>query len=157
MEYQILTYPDAKLRQKSKEVALEQIPSLLPFIQEMILIMSQNDGVGLAAPQIGVAKRIIVISANVGPRAMINPKIRKKSLLKEIDEEGCLSVPGVQGLVKRHKSIVVEAFAENGEKINFTAKGLLARIIQHEIDHLDGILFIDKAKKLNNENRIKKN
>lgn len=147
MEHKILIYPDERLRQKSEAVVLNEIPTLSSLTKEMISIMKRASGVGLAAPQIGVGKRIIVVM-DEEPWALFNPKIIKKSRWKEIDEEGCLSVPNVYGYVKRYKSIMVCANIETGEKMSFFFSGLLARVVQHEIDHLDGILFIDKAKKI---------
>jgi len=107
--------------------------------------MSEKDGIGLAANQIGILKRIVVIADKEGPLILINPEIIEKSWLKNIMEEGCLSVPGVFGTVKRHKKITVAAINSRGETLKLKAEGMLARVIQHEIDHLDGILFIDKV------------
>jgi len=118
------------------------------FLIDMSKTMITKDGVGLAAPQIGVLNRIIVVAYRDKVLALINPVLSKKSWLTEVEEEGCLSVPGVYGLVKRHRKITVSAYNEKAEKINFDARGLLARIIQHEVDHLDGVLFIDKVKKI---------
>jgi peptide deformylase len=108
--------------------------------------MLEKDGVGLAAPQIGKNIRLIVINTQDGPIAVFNPRFLSKSFFKEWGEEGCLSVPDVFGEVKRHKKIVCEYTDETGIKATVSAQGLLARVLQHEIDHLDGILFIDKAK-----------
>jgi peptide deformylase len=110
--------------------------------------MKEKDGVGLAAPQVGQNIRLIAVNTKDGVACMINPKITKKSWAKEWSEEGCLSVPGVYGQVKRHKKINCVYLDKNGAKIKIQAEGLMAVVIQHETDHLDGILFIDKAKKL---------
>jgi peptide deformylase len=112
--------------------------------------MLKKDGVGLAAPQIGKNKRIITVNTKDGVIAMINPRILNKSFLKEWDEEGCLSVPGIYGKVKRSKKLKCEFFDMDKKKNIISAQGFFARIIQHEIDHLDGILFIDKAKDTRN-------
>jgi len=143
----IITVPSQKLRQRS--VDLEQgKPQNRKFrnlCQDMIITMLEKDGVGLAAPQIGHPLRLIVVNTKNGPTIMINPKITKKSWRKEWGEEGCLSVPHTFGLVKRHKTIACVYRSEKGEKAIVKAAGLLARVIQHEIDHLDGVLFIDKT------------
>ena len=101
--------------------------------------------------QIGKNVRLAVINTKNGRIFLINPKITKKSLLKEWGEEGCLSVPGVFGQVKRHKKITCEYLDQKSVENAIKAEGLLARVIQHEIDHLDGILFIDKAKNLKHD------
>lgn len=144
----IITYPNKILRQKSKIVENINDKEIKLLTREMIKTMLKSDGIGLAAPQIGKNLRIIVINTEDGPIALINPKITKKSLFKELGEEGCLSLPGVFGLVKRHKKIRVKTCLPDGREICFDAPGLFARVIQHEIDHLDGILFIDKTQKI---------
>jgi peptide deformylase len=151
----IITNPNPKLRIKSKEIDINSIKSkdFINFCVDMEKTMIEKDGVGLAAPQVNNNSRIIIVNSKDGIMCMINPEIKKKSLLKEWDEEGCLSVPNVFGKVKRHKSIKCTYLNKEGNRNNLNAKGLLARVVQHEIDHLDGILFIDKAKnieKLNN-------
>jgi peptide deformylase len=135
------------LRQKSKEV--EKItPQIRDLIQEMREIMLQNDGVGLAAPQIGESLRIIVCQIDDKFYSFINPKILKTSKKTVVFEEGCLSLPFIYGEVERPEKIIFEALDFYGKKIKIKAFGLLARVVQHEIDHLDGILFIDKAKNI---------
>ncbi len=110
--------------------------------------MLAKDGVGLAAPQIGLNIRLITVKNRDKNIVLFNPKIKRGLSLFEWGEEGCLSVPTIFGDVKRKKNIVVEYANEKNEKKILVAKGMLARILQHEIDHLNGILFIDKAKKL---------
>jgi peptide deformylase len=108
------------------------------------------NGIGLAAPQIGKSIRLCIINLEhmgMPPFALVNPKISKKSWKKVEMEEGCLSIPGVFGMVKRPKKITVTAQNLEGEKIKFDADGLLSRVIQHEVDHLDGILFTTKMSK----------
>ena len=112
----------------------------------MAATMIKKDGVGLAAPQIGRHIRLIVVNTQDGPICLINPVLKQKSWRREWGEEGCLSVPDVFGQVKRYKKVVCVFYNQKGEKKIITAQGLLARILQHEIDHLDGILFIDKAR-----------
>ncbi|MEK7097542.1 MAG: peptide deformylase [Patescibacteria group bacterium] len=140
--------PNPILRKVSEEISPEEIGS--KKINELCLNMAETmvkkDGVGLAAPQVGKNIRAVVVNTKDGPVFMVNPKIKNKSLTKEWGEEGCLSVPGVFGQVKRHKSLICVFYDIKGKKNQMKAKGLLARVIQHEIDHLDGILFIDKAK-----------
>ena len=140
---EIKKYPDPFLRKKCQEVKVitEEIKRLS---QEMIETLTKNQGVGLAVPQIGELKRMIVVQTEKGPQIFVNPKIIKKSRETIIDEEGCLSFPGLFLKIKRAKWVEIEALNEKGEKIHLETKGLPARIFQHEIDHLDGILFIDR-------------
>lgn len=146
---QILTNPNPILRNVSKPVELAEIlrPEFQFFLDEMIETM-KKDGVGLAAPQVGINKRFIIVQTKNGPEAFINPKIFSTSLLKTDSEEGCLSIPGVWGIVKRFKKVKVRALNRKGEKVMIKASGLEAVIFQHEIDHLDGILFIDQVEKI---------
>lgn len=145
----ILIHPNKQLRVMSKSIPVKEIKSkeMSAFLIDMEETMLEKDGIGLAAPQVGVQKRVIVVNTKDGVVSLINPKITKSSWRKESEEEGCLSVPGVYGYVKRSVRISVEAYGSKGEKITFEARGLFARVIQHEVDHLDGVLFIDKAKK----------
>ena len=146
MKLPILKNPNEILRKKSAP-----LKEITPEIQRLILDMAQTmktaDGIGLAAPQIGRNIRLIVINTKNGPVALINPKFTYKSFRKLIDEEGCLSVPGTWGKVKRCKSVRVKALNKNGKELKFKAEGMFARVLQHEVDHLDGILFIDKLVK----------
>ena len=134
----------------------------------MVETMIEGQGIGLAAPQVGELKRIIVVhpikertadeKTSKKPQVFINPRITKKSKETEIGEEGCLSFPGLFLKIKRAKVLEIEALNENGEKIQVRAEGLPARIFQHEIDHLDGILFIDKLgfwQKLKTKQKLK--
>ncbi len=144
----ILIDPNPILRQVSEPVDPAEISRLefQKFLDEMIVTMDEK-GVGLAAPQVGKNQRVIIVKTKNGPEAFINPKIFSTSLLKTHSEEGCLSVPGIWGIVKRFRKIKVKALNRRGEKVMIKASGLEAIIFQHEIDHLDGILFIDKAEK----------
>ena len=148
----IITQPNPILRKKSAEISLEVIKSreLKSLISSMAKIMLKTDGVGLAAPQVGKNIRLAVINSKDGIFCLINPKFVKKSWARELAQEGCLSIPGVFGKVKRHKKISLIYYNQNGEKIKLTAEGMMARVIQHEIDHLNGILFIDKAIEIEN-------
>ena len=116
-------------------------------IKELIKNMNQtmiaNDGIGIAAPQVNVLKRIILVRPNNKTYILINPDIKFKSKETAIDYEGCLSVPEKDVKVRRSKNIIVEFTDIDGERYNMEAKNLLARIIQHEVDHLDGKLIID--------------
>lgn len=132
----------------SEAIDSKDISSLSDLWRDMAQTMKDNDGIGLAAPQIGKTIRLIVVSTNDGPLAMFNPELLKKSLLKEWGEEGCLSIPQTFGDVKRHKSVRCSFIDAEGNKRSIDAKGLLARVIQHEIDHINGVLFIDKAKNI---------
>lgn len=146
----IITHPNPLLREKSAEVAKGKVNSfqIKEFCLDVAKTMLAKEGIGLAAPQVGKNIRVIAVNTKDGVVSMINPKITRKSLLKEWGEEGCLSVPGVFGQVKRHKKITCEYFDLSAKKIKLKAEGLLARVIQHETDHLDGVLFIDKAKNI---------
>ncbi len=144
----IITNPSPILRKKSEKIDKKELSStkLQELCLDMTKTMKEKDGLGLAAPQVGQNIRLIVINTQDGPICLINPKITKRSWAKEKGEEGCLSVPGMFGEVKRHKKIDCLYFGAKGKQTKMQANGLLARVVQHEIDHLDGILFIDKAK-----------
>lgn len=114
------------------------------LIKDMKQTMRAAEGIGLAAPQVGVSQRVIVVDTGGDVIAMINPVIEQSSG-EEIDVEGCLSIPGKRGYVKRASEIVVSGLQEDGTPVRYRAEGLVARIFQHEIDHLDGVLFIDKV------------
>jgi peptide deformylase len=145
----IITYENPILRQKAKKLSKEEIKSkkIQTLAKEMTEAMIKNDGVGLAAPQINESICIIVVKNFGEPVVMINPEIYKKSWRKETGEEGCLSIPGFYCQVKRHKKISVRALDINGEKMDFQAEDMFARVIQHETDHLKGILITDANKK----------
>lgn len=143
---EIRKFKDKILRKKAKKVSKVD-KEIKKLIVDMAQTMKKNQGIGLAAPQVGILKRIIVFQADrPGQRifSLINPKVKKKSREKEKGEEGCLSFPKVLLEIKRAKLIEVEGLDINGNKVKFEAKGLLARILQHEIDHLDGVLFFDR-------------
>ncbi len=148
MNYPLVINPDPRLRKRSDEINSKEVTSLEDLARDMIETMVANEGVGLAAPQIGKNIRLIIVATANGAQPMVNPTIIKKSLLKEWGEEGCLSIPQVFGDVKRHKSVRCNFIDIDGRERSIDAKGLMARVIQHEIDHLDGILFIDKAKNI---------
>ena len=139
----IIKEPAPALRQKSLKIK-EITPDIKRFILNMAETMKTAKGVGLAAPQVGQNIRLCLISTTKGPLAMINPKITWKSLRKAVEEEGCLSCPNAFINVKRAKIIYVKCLDQNGKEVSFRAEGFFSRVIQHEIDHLDGILIIDK-------------
>jgi peptide deformylase len=143
MILEIKKYPDPILRSKSAEIK-ETTSEIQDLGRKMIKVMSESDGIGLAGPQVGVSKRIIVVMTGEGPEVFINPKIIAMDKERELMEEGCLSVPGLFLKIKRPKGVEVEALTLQGKKVRIKAEGLLARIFQHEIDHLNGILFVDR-------------
>ncbi|MBI4691847.1 MAG: peptide deformylase [Candidatus Terrybacteria bacterium] len=165
----IIQKEDKILRQIAKEAPVDEIKSkkIKDIVRKMSGALAEKEnGVALAAPQIGESLRIFIIDRNVlkaeekpkekpekekrkiEPWIFINPVIKKISQKKQIVPEGCLSVEGVYGDIKRAEKLTVEAYDENAKKFTRGASGLLAQIIQHEIDHLNGVLFIDKAENL---------
>jgi peptide deformylase len=142
----LIKEPNPILRTKSQEIA-QITPEIKQLILDLAQTMKENKGLGIAAPQVGQNIRLCLISTEKGPLALINPKILWKSLRKEVEEEGCLSCPGVYGFVKRSKIIYIKALNQENKIISFRAEGLFARVIQHEIDHLNGVLIIDKILK----------
>ncbi len=142
----IITYPNELLRQKSAPVTPEEIKSgeIKKLLAKMRKELKTAGGIGLAAVQIGVLKQVILVEVEGTVHAFCNAKILKKSWKKIALEEGCLSVPGQNGYVKRSANLKITALDENGEKITLETQGLTSIIFQHEIDHTNGILFIDK-------------
>nr|WP_320145635.1 peptide deformylase [uncultured Anaeromusa sp.] len=131
--------------------AVEKITGKIKkLLDDMTETMNEADGVGLAAPQVGVELRIVVIDVGEGLIELINPVILEKEGCRK-GLEGCLSVPGVFGEVERYEKVVVEGLNRSGRKIRVTGSGLLAIALQHEIDHLDGVLFVEKAVSLQKE------
>ena len=135
---------DEILRKKSKEVEVVD-DKIKQILEDMVETLHYYNGVGLAGPQIGLLKRLIVIDLydDKGPIKLVNPKIIKQKGEQEV-EEGCLSFPNEFGKIIRPAEVVIEALNENGKKIKLKGEGLLAQAISHEIDHLEGILFVDK-------------
>lgn len=159
----IVTDPRPILHQKTAPVnpadlASEKIQKLITDMKETMRV---KDGVGLAAPQVNEGLAICVIHAKYAAGdetapdlVLVNPAWEKTTRKKEVDEEGCLSLPGLFGKVKRYKNIRVRALNERGEEIDIPADDFLARIIQHETDHLNGVLFTEKARGLHHINEI---
>lgn len=141
----IRTLGDDILRKKSKKIEVIN-KRILTLIEDMKETMYEAHGVGLAAPQVGILKRLVVIDVGEGPIVLINPEILETSG-SQLDEEGCLSIPGREEEVERPNYVKAKALNEKGEEIIIEGEELLARAICHETDHLDGVLFIDKSKK----------
>ncbi len=143
----IVHEPNAVLRARAKEINLSKcdLKELRALTEDMVLTMKKAPGVGLAAPQIGRSIRLIVVERTPAPLVLINPEIFGHSLRKQTLEEGCLSVPGKYGMIKRWREVKVRAQTLDGSIFEINAKGFLAEIFQHEIDHLNGPLYIDKA------------
>lgn len=151
----IVTFPDPFLRLKAKQVTKFDA-ELQTLIENMFETMRAAPGVGLAAPQIGESLRLVVVEytededENAKPKkyVLINPEIVKRSEETVTDLEGCLSLPGLAGRVERHQSVTVKAKNRFGKSLKIEAEEWLARIFQHEIDHLDGVLYIDRAEEV---------
>jgi peptide deformylase len=146
--YKIVELGDPVLRQKSSPVP-EVNDSIKKLLDNLADTLYAAKGVGLAAPQIGVAKRVIVVDCGEGMWEVVNPEIISMQG-QEVAVEGCLSIPGVAGEVERAAQVIVKGWDRNGREIQITADGMGARALQHETDHLDGILFIDKATEIVN-------
>jgi peptide deformylase len=147
MRREILVYPDPFLARKAVVVSAvdDRIRSL---VRDMFETMYAAEGIGLAAPQVGVGKRVVVLDVSpvdetIAPVALVNPEIVSRAG-SVTGEEGCLSVPGVTGDVCRSETVEVLGMDERGDPLRIRAAGILARALQHEIDHLDGVLFIDR-------------
>ena len=141
----IVEYPNDVLRKKAEKIKDPKSPEVKRLILDMLETMEDNgNALGLAAPQVNDSVRLCIIKFDRKTYILINPKITGRSWKKETAEEGCLSFPGKFIPVKRHRKVTVKAQDRKGEKIIIKADGLLARALQHEIDHLDGILFIDR-------------
>jgi len=144
--YKIVELGNGILRERAREVP-KITPNIIKLLDNMAETMYSAKGVGLAAPQVGVSKRVITVDAGDGLIEFINPVITKFSG-QETDTEGCLSVPGAIGDVTRAAVVEVKGLDRHGNERVVKANGLLARVLQHEIDHLDGILFIDLAQNI---------
>jgi len=145
---------DEILHKKSKEVDVIN-DKIITMLKDMADTMYKEDGVGLAAPQVGILKRLVVIDAGDGLLELINPVLKSQSG-EQVNIEGCLSVSDIFGEVKRPASVIIEALNTEGKQITINGEGLLARVCCHEIDHLDGILFKDKAVRLINKDELEK-
>lgn len=145
----IVIYPDQRLKQRAADVKVFDA-RLAKLVEDMRDTMYEKDGIGLAANQVGVLERVIVVDVSddrSGFIALVNPKI-VSSEGKASREEGCLSIPGYREVVSRKTKLVVEYQNLSGEKLSLEAEGLFAICLQHEIDHIDGILFVDRISNL---------
>jgi len=148
---EVITVGDERLRQRSRDIG-KITPEIRAFIDDMVETMHVDNGVGLAAVQVGVLQKIIVVEVpedeeirGSGERyIVINPEIVKASHDTEAGIEGCLSIPGYVGEVERSTSVIVRGLNEKGKRFSIRAKGFLARVFQHEIDHTKGVLYIDR-------------
>ena len=157
MTRHVLIYPDKRLLTKTETVT-EITPEILSIIDELFTIMYEDDGVGLAANQVGILKRILVMDTQgIGrnPLCLINPEIIEREG-ESTGYEGCLSFPGIYLEITRAANVRVKAMNEKGEPIELNADGLLARCVQHEVDHLDGKVFVDKLSPLKKERALAK-
>ncbi|OGL72617.1 peptide deformylase [Candidatus Uhrbacteria bacterium RIFCSPHIGHO2_02_FULL_54_11] len=145
----ILTDPHEELRMTAEPLSVDEMTSEVfqNLINDMMETMTSADGIGLAGPQVGARKRIFIGVLDGEPHVFINPEIIKTSLRKVNSEEGCLSIPKVWGIVRRHRQIVVKYLDREGKKQKRKMKGLEGIVVQHETDHLDGVLFTDKIVK----------
>ena len=145
MTKEILTKPNLILRKKSQKVIDFNARETKKTIQDLKdTLIACKEGLGLAAPQIGINLRIFALDIKNEILIFINPEITHFSSKKSLEEEGCLSVPGITGKIKRANKVVMKYYDENGKKHKIKAKGIIAQAFQHEIDHLNGILYIDK-------------
>ncbi|GBE16924.1 peptide deformylase [bacterium BMS3Abin15] len=142
----IIKYPNKSLRRKSEKVKDVLDPEIQKLVKDMIATMKKNNGLGLAAPQVKKSLRLCVIEESGTVYVFVNPKITSTSRKRVIAEEGCLSFPGKFIPIRRPEKIKVRYLDEKGIKSKLKAEGILARAIQHEIDHLDGILMIDRIR-----------
>lgn len=151
---QITELGNPVLKKTASEVENIDSPEIQQLIDDMTATVQDADGVGIAAPQIGVSSRVFILNSEpndrypnapkFGPVAMINPVIISKSAEKEKDWEGCLSIPGIRGHVSRHTELEVEYYTSDGKKHQKKLSGFPAKVFQHELDHLDGIVFLDR-------------
>ena len=142
---EIVKLGDPVLRQVAKPVTHYR-DDTARLVERMKIVMRKASGLGLAAPQVGVSTRIIVYDVGQGIQVLVNPKILAGTGEQTEPAEGCLSIPGLQGEVARYAEVRIKAYNEHGKPVSRRAKEMEARVIQHEIDHLDGVLFYDRAK-----------
>ncbi len=145
----ILKQDEPLLRKKSREVT-EINDRIITLLDDMKETLASAGGVGLAAPQVGILKRVIIVDTGDEVLELINPVITKTSGHQD-SLEGCLSIPGIRGHVDRPRKVTVEGYNREGELMEYKAQDFVATIFCHETDHLDGVLFIDKATKVGNE------
>ncbi|MFN8542657.1 MAG: peptide deformylase [Candidatus Binatia bacterium] len=148
------------LRQVAEPVPLEAIgaPEIQQLVDDMLETMDEYDGAGLAAPQVHVAKRIVIYGVRENPRypdaedipltVLVNPRITALTKDQVEDWEGCLSLPDLRGMVPRHTRVRVDAWGRDGRKLRFVAEDFHARVVQHECDHLDGTVYVDRMRSM---------
>lgn len=141
----LIIAPAPILRRQATAVSLPVTPELRQLAEQMFVAMEHYKGIGLAAPQVDQSVQLMVISTPERPTAFINPQVLKSSWKKDDYEEGCLSLPGLYGLVRRPTKVLARYVTLNGETKEEWLDGLLARVYQHEVDHLNGVLFIDRT------------
>jgi peptide deformylase len=141
---EVKTFGDPVLKTRAARVK-EFDEALLRLTEEMLVTMREREGVGLAANQVGRLRRVLVAGIEEDEYVLINPVIEARSDETEVLAEGCLSIPGIQVDVERPVAVTVSGQDEAGEEVRFEAEGLLARVFQHEIDHLDGVLILDRT------------
>jgi peptide deformylase len=152
---------DPVLREPAKAVG-EPSDEIRDLVEDMFETMYHAEGVGLAAPQVGISERVIVVDVRTEDEeggcalALIDPRVVEISRTKDKAPEGCLSIPGMEEVVERPSEVTVEGLSPDGETVTLEVSGLLSRAIQHEIDHLDGILFIDRVSPLKRRLLMKK-
>ncbi|OGY81679.1 MAG: peptide deformylase [Candidatus Kerfeldbacteria bacterium RIFCSPHIGHO2_12_FULL_48_17] len=148
----VLKHPDKRLREVAKNITLEKLRSkeVQALIEDLTDTMIADDGIGIAATQVGTPHQVFVLGGKTrhDAQVFVNPKIVSFSQRETYMEEGCLSVPGVYGLVKRPVKVRLKALDRHGKPVDVKATGLTAKVFQHEVDHLNGILFIDKAERI---------
>jgi peptide deformylase len=153
---EIVTLPNKILRQNARKVTSFDA-ELQTLIDDMVDTMRAAPGVGLAAPQVDVPLRVIVVEFSEDPEdeetppklyTLVNPEIARASAEEELGTEGCLSIPGIVGDVERPLTVTVKGLNRRGQPVKIKASGWLARIFQHEVDHLNGVLFVDKAERV---------
>ncbi len=155
----ILTYPNKVLREPTEPVVFPLSKEIKKLTKDMIETVRKADGIGLAAPQVGKSVKLIIVNLEkngVPLVALYNPKILSKGFKKVDIEEGCLSLPGIFGMVRRPKKVTIQAQNSEGEVIKFTDEGWVSRVVQHETDHTNGKLIIDLIKKYTQGEQIVK-
>ncbi|MBT8396969.1 MAG: peptide deformylase [Gemmatimonadetes bacterium] len=152
---------DPVLREPAVEVA-EVDEGVRALVEDMLETMYHAEGIGLAAPQVGISSRVIVVDLrdsdeeDMGPLALINPRVVESGKKKDKAPEGCLSIPGMEEIVERPDTVTIEGLDPDGDPVSMEVSGLLSRALQHEIDHLDGVLFIDRLSPLKRRMALKK-
>jgi peptide deformylase len=146
-DLELRTLPDEVLRENARQVHIFD-DRLRSFLEKMFVFMRENRGIGLAAPQVGILYRLIAVDIGIDTNFVVNPEIVSLSENSEPETEGCLSIPGREFEVDRPLEIEIRGLDPAGREISFGARGLDARVLQHEIDHLNGVLICDNGKEV---------